>query len=362
MGTSGQRVLSFTEIQTALTCQAQWDFAYGGRLAGSTLKPKGVAPILSEGRAWGAAVAAWHHHGGELLALWEAHRALKASLDADVAEMAKRGWPLPPLEQRNETEDRLSAMLDHYAATATPLPNLTRLEGEVMVAIPSRSGRRASTRYRLQCFLDGFTAEDNQQWIVEFKLRGRLTDPVLLKRQRQPLWYAWGLRTQQGGYPPSGVIVDERLNEVPKPAKINKGRVSKAHPNGQPAPSHAVDQLTTPELYAEACHQYGEMPKLEVMDALRQRQWQQRYPLSYRPSQLDDAGAELVSAARLIRDLDNGTLTPIRNAQRAVCNGCKFKAICADPQDALFVESDFERTVPKRLREPKPTTEVEATP
>jgi hypothetical protein len=335
------RLLSYSEIETAMTCQARWDFRYGGRLAGSTLKRRELVPMLSGGRAWGAGVAAWHQGQGTLLASWAAHAALKASLDRDAAEMAERGFK-PSLEARVDLEGELSAMLDHYMSTAEPIYGLSRLEAEMIVALPSRSGKRSSTLYRFQCFLDGFTDENGMEQLVEFKLRGRLTEPALLERQRQPRWYAWAYRKQTGRVP-AGVIVDERLREVPKPAALTeKGR----------KPSHKKDQLTTPELYADLCHEFGELPKLDVMEHLRQRQWQQRYPLSFRPDELDEAGDELVSAAQLIRDLDNGTLHPVRNATRMHCNACDFKAICSHPQDTLFVDTEFERTVPKRLREP----------
>ena len=62
------RLLSHTEIDTALTCFARWDFAYGGHLAGATLKPREIAPVLSDGRAWGNAVAAYHAADAGVLA------------------------------------------------------------------------------------------------------------------------------------------------------------------------------------------------------------------------------------------------------------------------------------------------------
>jgi hypothetical protein len=336
----GPRLLSYSEIETAMTCWARWDFAYGGRLAGDTLKSKLIAPILSEGRAWGAGVAAWHASTDTLLAPLEAHRALSDSLDQDEAEMEEHGLPTA-LEQRVESESRLSAMLDHYMATAVPLPNLTRLEGEVVVAIPSRSGKGASTRYRFQCFLDGFTADDGEQWIVEFKLRKQLQDAALIQKSRQPRWYAWALTASQNGHSPTGVLIDERLNDVPKPPRILKSG----------SPSHAKDQLCTAADYSEACLNAGEEPKLEVVEHLRSRKWQQRIPLMFRQGEIEDAGRDLVSAAKLIRDLDSGELTPVRNASKMHCAGCRYRDVCAEPSDQLFVDSLFERTVPKRLRE-----------
>lgn len=348
------RLLSFSEIQTALTCWARWDFAYGGRLAGSTLKPKMLAPVLSDGRAWGAAVAAYHSHSGELLASFIAHGELRASLDRDEEEMRKFGIEPAP-GARVETENRLGAMLDHYIATTDPLPNLSRLEEEIVVAIPSRGGQRSSTRYRFLCYLDGWTDDNGQQWLVEFKLRGQLQPVKLIEKAPQLRWYSWAL-AKQGGPMPVGVLLDERLNEVPKPARLLKGRVTKADPNPPPTPSHAKDQVTTPERYRDACLEFGVEPKSDVMDALGARVWQQRVPLIFRRGELLDAGTELVSAAKLIRDLDSGELMPIRNAQKQLCSGCKFRDICSNPTDELFVDTQFHRSVPKRLRDPKELT------
>jgi hypothetical protein len=327
------RRLSHSEIDTAMTCWARWDFQYGGHLAGATLKSKELAPILGEGRAWGAAVATWHQHAGELTALFEAHQAMRASLDKDAAAM-----PFLTPEERVRTEARLGAMLDHYAATAVPLQDLSRLEEEFEVPIPSRSGRQGSSRYRFQGYIDGW--QNDGPWIVEFKLRKRLTDAPLLERQRQTRWYAWAYG-QKKGQMPVGVIIDERLNEAPKPARLTeKGK----------KPSHTKEQLTTPELYTDLCHEFDVTPKPEVVMALSQRQWQHRFPILFREGELEEAGRELVSAAKLIRDLDAGDLAPVRHASRMNCQGCRYERICSNPTDELHVDSLFNRTVPKRLR------------
>lgn len=344
------RLLSYSEIETALTCWARWDFAYGGRLAGSTLKSKTIAPILSDGRAWGAGVAAWHAHSGELLAGWYAHEALRASLEDDERTMRDAGIPID-LATVLDADGRLSALLEHYMATTTPLPNLTKLEGEVIVSLPARAGNRSSPKYRFQCFLDGFTDGDGQEWIVEFKLRGQLTPPALLVKQRQPRWYSWAWAKKNGRIP-SGVIVDERLNEVPREARLVKAKRKADGINGQ-VPSHDKAQVTTPEAYIETCLEFGESPKEEVVDALRARIWQQRFPIPFRQSELDAAGRELVDAAKLIRNLDSGEFAPVRNATKMNCSGCRYRDICAEPGDELYVDSLFARTVPKRLREPK---------
>jgi hypothetical protein len=58
----------------------------------------------------------------------------------------------------------------------------------------------------------------------------------------------------------------------------------------------------------------------------------------------------LVSAAKLIRDLDSGELHPIRNAGPH-CNRCPFREICPTPDDQLYLEALYERRIPKRFKE-----------
>jgi hypothetical protein len=361
------RALSFSEVQTAMTCQARWDFAYGGRLAGSTLKRREVAPHLSAGRAWGAAVAAWHaaqDDWGGLFIQWDpaiaqmrAHAALRASYWQDVDKQREHGIYLPE-EIVLEGLDTIGASLDHYMATAQRFQNLTRLEGEFNVPIPSRSGGgRASTRYRFHGFLDGYTIEDGDlEWLVEFKYRGKLTSVETIQRSRQARWYVWAEAAKQRGRIPVGIYIDERLNEAPKPARIVKAKRKADGIDGYTV-SHAVDQMTTPESYIAACAHYGVDPNVETLDCIRRRSWQLRVPLLFRGDEIHESGLELVSAAETIRDLDNGRY-PVRNAQTYICNQCDFRKICSNPRDTFLVDSLFERTEPKRLRPPLPRENV----
>lgn len=351
----GPRLLSHSEVQSALSCLAQWDMKYGGRLAGSTLRRKAVAPLLSDGRAWGAAVAAWHAapdpfdlfvNFNPMLARWVAHQALRRSVEADVVKSFEQGVYVD-VESEVERADRLAVIFDHYCSTAEKLPNLTLLEGELLTPIPSRGGKRASTRYRFHGFLDGFTIlPGDEEWLVEFKLRKTLSTREQVEKMTQPKWYAWAYR-QITGRTPAGVIVEERLNDAPKPARIVKGKKK-----GTFAPSHAKDQMTTPEAYIAVCQEFDEEPHDDVVEALSARDWQKRHWISYRPSEIEEAGRELVSAGLLIRQLDAGDLYPIRNARPGNCNNCDFRAICSNPADDFYVETLFERTVPKRDREP----------
>ena len=66
---------------------------------------------------------------------------------------------------------------------------------------------------------------------------------------------------------------------------------------------------------------------------------------------LEIAGRELVSAAKLIHSLDSGDRFPIRNTKAMICRGCDFKKICASPTDRKFVDMQFTRGVPKRLKD-----------
>jgi hypothetical protein len=339
---SGPRLLSHSEIQTALTCWAKWDFRYGGSLAGSTLKSRSLAPLLAAGRAWGAAVAAWHSHSGQLLSAYEAHTTLHRTLADDAKAVIDRGGYVDS-NGMAEMAVRLGAILDHYMETATPLPNLTRMEAEFVVPTLGQGGGSSNT-YKFLAKIDGYLVDlHGEQWIVEFKLRNALQDVALMERSRQYLWYAWALWRAQGHQTPAGVIVDERLHESPKlPATTEKGKKL----------SHKKAQLTTAPLYIDACAEAGVEPDPDTVAYLEARRWQQRVPLKYRSSEFETAGREIRSAARLIGQLDRGDLSPIRNASRGTCGHCDYRSICVNPQDDIYIDTLFERTVPKRLREP----------
>jgi hypothetical protein len=347
---AGQRLLSYTEIETAQTCFARHAFRYTGHLTeGDALLRRSIPTRLSEGRAWGIAVAKWHTGPRTLLRGLEAAEGVYASLAADEAQMLERGIRVSADEQVAVAAHLLD-LLEHYTTTSDPLGNLTRLEDEVVVALPSRTGRKHSTRYRYQCFIDGWTYDDDgHPWLLEFKLRSRLSSVDLVQKSRQLRWYSWALREAKG-IEPVGVLLDERLNLAPQDPRLVKARRKGDGIDGY-VPSHATDQVTTSERYEYVCRYYGVEPSRETAEHLDRRVWQQRVPILFRPGELDEAGEELVSAAKLIRDLDSGALYPIRNARAALCGGCDFQSICSAPGDRLFVDTLFERVVPKRKRE-----------
>jgi hypothetical protein len=266
---------------------------------------------------------------------------MQASFYESIREQQESGLWLDVVGQVDQMV-RLASMLDHYMSTAERLPTLIALkEREFNVPIPSRTGQRGSSRYRFQGFIDGWTEDERGRWLVEFKLRGRLTAFALLQLSRQVRWYAWAMQRESGGeFRPVGVVVDERLNEEPKPPKILK--------SGKP--SHDKAQVTTPEWYIAVCEEHDVEPHDDVVEALGQREWQKRHWLPLRPSEIDEAGEELVSEAKKIGQYDRGELFPTRNAQPFICERCKFKKICDSPRDDLYVDTLFSRGLPKRDR------------
>lgn len=317
------RALSHSELRSLVSCEAQWDFSYGGRLAGSALKPKIVTPRMREGRAWGRAVAALHEHG-----IREASKALILALEADASEQMEAG--VYDSEAAAAMLDRLDAMLRHYELTAEPFA----------LTDPEHAFSVAADGFDFTGYLDGLHRDaDDHIWIVEFKLRGTLSSFEQLALDRQGLRYAWAWR-QVTGTEPAGVIYDERLNEVPHPPNINK--------NGKPSTDKR--QLCTPEDYRQACDAAGVEPDEETLVAFGARKWQQRQAITFRPGELDEVEQEVHSLAARVRDLESGRF-PVRVALRAICGGCSFRDICPNPTDTELVDSLYTRVPAKRYRE-----------
>jgi hypothetical protein len=239
----------------------------------------------------------------------------------------------------------LAEILWHYASTSEPLDAFSP-EVELRVPIPSRTGRQASSRFVFVGYLDNLSRRRDLLYIVEYKLRGRLSTYEQAARGRQYRRYAWAAERVLGE-PVAGVIVDERLNEAPKPARWVKGRKK----DEGMVPSHAQNQMCTAEDYVEACAEGGVDPDPGTVAYLQERRWQVRHTLTFRRSEIEEAGRELVSAAHLISQLDAGVLWPVRNESTLRCGGCQFRDICARPQDRELIDLNYERTAPKRLRE-----------
>ncbi|HXJ48683.1 MAG TPA: PD-(D/E)XK nuclease family protein [Candidatus Acidoferrum sp.] len=327
------RWISHSEASVLLDCQAKHDFSYVDQLAGSSLKPKTKHLRLREGKAWGRAMAVYHERFGALAA----HYAIDTSLGEDAAEMI-----LEP-EDLEETRVKLHALLDSYAADAEPL-GVDQTELELDVQIPARSGKRASTLYRFTGFIDAIKQEPKGDWLVEFKLRGQLSSLEQVAFMRQIRWYAWG-HQQQTGRPVAGVIVEERLNQEPKPARILA--------NG--LPSHATNQITTPGLYAAACRDAGITPQEDTLVALADRKWQARHTIFLTRAEIEEAGKQLTSVANLAGQFDSGLLYPTRNPSQFRCPSCAYRDICNTPSDADLVDALFDRVPAKKDRQEEVT-------
>lgn len=371
-----KRAISFTESSNILTCQAQWDFNYGGYLAGACLKPRAVPTRLQEGSAWGAGVAAFHAATEDKVDA--GIMAIVKSLDDEAEKLKKKG--VYDLEAHLAMAAKLRALLEQYGAEedARPIPleGLGGLEQELLVPLPSRSGKGDSNRYFLQVFFDGvFVDDDGRVWLVEFKLRDNLSALELVTNGRQIRYYAWAYEREYGRAV-AGVIVDERLNAQPKPPKIvnSKKGVGREvevdvldketkEPTGEKktvwrAPSTDKAQLTTPELYIAACEEYEVDVDEAMVAALGDRAWSQRHRIFLTPREIEESGTELVSLGRQVAAVDSGEVYPVRNVKPQNCNGCRFREICNDPHDTELVDSLFDRRPPKRDRKP----EEEATP
>jgi hypothetical protein len=333
------RAISYSEGNTLLDCQARWDFRYGDRLAGSSLREKSTPILLRDGKAWGRAVAALH--ADDEYGLANALVELRLALREDSDEQKEAGTYDPDEFERTHTF--LGDVLDHYATTTEHLP-IESLEHELLVPLPSRSGKGDSNRYRLQVFFDGLhTDEAGRIWIVEFKLRKLLSSLELIAGSRQIRYYAWAYRKATGN-DVAGVIVDERLKAAPKPARIlDSGK-----------PSHAKDQMTTPERYIAACEERDVEPKPETIESLKGRRWQQRERIFLTDAEIEEAGTELVSLGQQVAALDGGHVYPVRHPSRARCPGCAFREICTNPNDTELVEALFDRKPAKRDREELP--------
>lgn len=319
-----------------LDCQLKHAFGYtGAATGGDALKPKVAAEPLRAGKAWGEAVAVLHSVGEEITA----REVLHASLEEDAERQREHG--LYDEDAHIALVDELERILDHYTATAEPLP-LLDAEHEIEVPIPSRGGRRPSNVYRLLAYLDGLHRdEEGRLWLVEFKLRKQLTafEQVVLWRQLR--WYSWAWR-EETGESITGAIVEERLRKAPSEVKLNQ--------DGTPS----KQQSCRLDDYIAAWQELGREPDEKVVAQLAGKSWQRRHTVLFREGELDEAGQQLVSVGQQIHDLDVGLLYPIRNPSPMRCPGCAFREICPTPDDTELVDALFERVPAKKDREAVP--------
>jgi hypothetical protein len=323
------RLLSVSEATTLLDCPWRWDLAYGGHLAGAALKSRTTPVLLREGRAWGRGMAELHSNWNRTDRVTRAQAAVIEALAEDASHQSEAGTYDPG--EHEQVSDLVLGALAHYDTLDEPLP-LYGAETYLLQALPARE--RHSNRYRLECYLDGLHDDPHGTWLVEFKWRrSRLKDFELAARDRQLRWYAWAWR-EHLGREPVGVILDERLGVLPAAVRLNaNGQVSKV-------------QSCTPEDYEAA----GGSDR-DVLAQLKGKVWQARRRITFRPGELDQAGAELRSLARLVQQYDSGQLAPVRVPHERNCNGCRYRAVCDDPWDTELVDALYERQPAKRDRE-----------
>lgn len=332
-----KRELSHSEVSAALDCQLSHAFRYSGAVTGGeTLKARASIPRLDEGTAWGVAVAAFHATGD----LSAAQLALVEELDKQREKQQQRGVFDSDVWMKMNLH--LTAILADYVRHCSPL-NLTRPEQELRVPIPSRLGRRVSSKYVFVAYLDGVGNRGGAgelDGIIEFKLRAQLQSYDLVCKSRQLRMYAWAWR-EATGEPVDRIFVRERLNAVPSEIRFNQ--------NG----SLSKQQTCRPATYVDACMDLDDKPDEDVLARLRAKEWERTHEIMLTEAELHEAGQQLVSAAHLIHQLDTGQLFPIRNPSPARCPGCSFKDVCVDHDPAL-IAALYDRTVPKRFREELP--------
>ena len=327
-----KRLLSHSEISRAYDCQAAHSYAYTGVLTGGdALRPKRTHINLREGRAWGAGIAAWHYTGDKSAA----HAAMARSLAADAEQLTEAGFY--DAQEHHATKNKLAAILEHEIGYR-PRLNAIALEEHLVVAL--RGPKQRSSLYNFEGYVDQVVEDDNGIWVGENKLRKQLSSLDQVARSPQLRRYAWAWR-EKYGVQPAGIILDERLNAAPSEVKLNaNGSVSKV-------------QSCTVDAYLAACLQAGQEPDEEVLAKLAAKRWGERHRVFLTELEVTRAGRELGSAARLIRQLDNGDLEPVANPSPMRCPGCAYKEICGSPYDPELIDALFERVPPKRLRSEK---------
>jgi CRISPR/Cas system-associated exonuclease Cas4 (RecB family) len=306
-------------VASLLQCPAKFSFEYGD-MAGFPIRPKVPALRLREGRAWGEAAQRYHAYAlsDHPRAVSEATRGIVEMLEEDAQAMRDAGmWDET---EHDETVAKMFDILAHYCATSEPL-NLIQREHELSLVFPD---------FTYQCHIDGVHQDpDGGIWIVEFKLRGagRMTPLDQIQLWRQIRWYALSYGVNYG-QPVRGVIVDERLNDAPKPVRYNKdGAVS-------------ATQSCTYEAYLAACAERRQMPHDPTSDRLLAKTWHQRHELILTADEMEDARIELGSAAKLTGLYRDHELAPIRNPG-PLCATCAYNVICPSPSDDRLREAMY---------------------
>lgn len=342
------RTLSHSETETLTTCSLAHDLRYvGNSLGGVTLKSRFTHYNLRRGSAWGIGVQVWHETGD----LPSAKTLMLHSIAEDAEQQKNAGVYTTDAEaEHTEMSYLLRSCLEHYART-TPRLALTEPERKLLVKIPGLRG------WRFECRLDGVVAGQYGPYPYESKLRNQLTSHDQIDKSRQPRWYAWAWREESHEIP-AGFIVDERLAQIAPDidASIILTAGSKARKDGsqKDPPRPTKHQACTAETYRQACIDGGFDIDPETADACDRKHdpatYHRRVVIRFTHRELDEAGEQIRSAARLIRLHERGVLTPIRNPSPMRCPGCAFRELCTEPTREMAEALPFALSTPKRFR------------
>src|SRR5580765_7083512 len=232
MVSSPKRYVSDSELSTLVTCEARWDFRYGDRLAGTSLKAITPPTRLAEGSMWDIAIKNYNR-GGSL---------------ADVIEQINAIQPDDTLLSHL----KVSRLLHRYSSMLAPLG--THVVEPFLVPL--------SPILDLTVQPDDQLIHEGDLWFVEYKLRSSLTSLEYLQRNFQAMLYVYGAR--KSGVKVRGTIFDETLNEEPQGVRHNKnGAVSKV-------------QSCSVQEYLRACYAADMEADPDVVKKLNERKVHQR--------------------------------------------------------------------------------------
>jgi PD-(D/E)XK nuclease superfamily protein len=303
---SKKRYVSNEELRTLFNCEAQWDFRYGDRLAGDSLKPLTDVDRLVSGSIWDRLAKSYNRNG-----IYPKSREAMQDLCGFSIELA-------------EYEKQL-ALIRRYSSMNRPIRTTEVAEYRVAV----------SPILDLWVSPDDLYASSDGLWYIDYKLRASLTSVEYLQRNMQGMLYVWGAR--KAGIDIKGIIFDETLNEMPAEVRYNKdGRPSKV-------------QTCSASDYLKGCVSGGYLPDPEIIKKLEDRKVHQRVVVDHFDFDLDTIEATIQSAYTRITFLENGLLYPTRTRNSMICRYCRYNNICEFPEPD-YIDFLYERKPAKRYR------------
>jgi hypothetical protein len=99
------------------------------------------------------------------------------------------------------------------------------------------------------------------------------------------------------------------------------------------------------------CREHALESNPDTLAALAARRWQERHTIFLSHSEIEEAGKQLTSVARLAGQFDSGLLYPVRNPSQFRCPSCAYRDICNTPTDADLIDALYERIPSKKDRQ-----------